>query len=397
MSVFQRGDFLLPREEFLPVWPVIACDQFTSQPEYWQKTAALVGDAPSAYHIIFPEAQLGGDEQGRIEAINSAMTDYLNTGVFKSYPDCYVYVERSLCDGSVRRGLVGVVDLECYDYHDKTAAPIRATEKTVVSRIPPRVRIRSGAPIETSHVLLLCADKKDRLLGSVEKGELLYDLELMQGGGRLRGWLVSGTPADRFDRELDAYVSQAPDGFAFAVGDGNHSLASAKACWEKLKEQDPTLIGSSHPARYAMVELENLFDESQRFEAIHRIVSGVDCKALLSQLEKEAAGEGKSVEWICGTRCGTLRFDADMLPVAALQKALDAWLGEYGGEVDYIHGAEVAAALAQQENTIAFLLPAIEKDSLFSGIIHGGVLPRKTFSMGHAVEKRYYLECRKIR
>ena len=236
MSVFQRGDFLLPREEFLPVWPVIACDQFTSQPEYWQKTAALVGDAPSAYHIIFPEAQLGGDEQGRIEAINSAMTDYLNTGVFKSYPDCYVYVERSLCDGSVRRGLVGVVDLECYDYHDKTAAPIRTTEKTVVSRIPPRVRIRSGAPIETSHVLLLCADKKDRLLGSVEKGELLYDLELMQGGGRLRGWLVSGTPADRGQGTAENPYSEVKLSIVVTPGD---TAAGAKRFYKVVSEPPP--------------------------------------------------------------------------------------------------------------------------------------------------------------
>lgn len=397
MAVFQKATFQIPRAEYLQKWPVIACDQFTSQPEYWRETAKLVGDAPSAYHIIFPEAELGTHEAERIASINRTMKDYLAAGVFQSYPDCYVYVERTLRDGSIRRGLVGVVDLEGYEFHDAAKTPIRATEKTVVSRIPPRVRIRSGAVIESSHILLLCSDPQDMLLGAVDKGEPLYDLELMQGGGRLCGWIVRGDAAKRFDASLAAYEATALDGFAYAVGDGNHSLATAKACWEQLKEEHPELRGSDHPARYAMVELENIFDGSQRFEAIHRVVRAVDPEKLLRRLQENCAAEGIPVSWFTRKASGVMLFPAGALPIAALQSFLDSYLEENGGEIDYIHGSEVAVRLAKEENAIAFVLPAIEKNALFPTIIRSGVLPRKTFSMGHAEEKRYYLECRRIK
>lgn len=397
MAVFQRGSFLIPQQRYLTQWPVIACDQFTSQPEYWKQTAKLVGDAPSAYHIIFPEAELGVREEERICSINQTMEQYLSGVIFCSYPDCYIYVERTLVDGSVRRGLVGVVDLENYDYRDEAKTPIRASEKTVVERIPPRVRIRSGAPIETSHILLLASDPEDRLLSSVEKGEKLYEIDLMQGGGKLSGWFVRSEAADRFDVSLSAYLSTAEDGFVFAVGDGNHSLATAKECWERIKAAQPELAGSDHPARYAMVELENIFDDAQRFEAIHRIVRAVDTKKLLGRLQESSAADGIPVSWFTRDASGVLHFPAGALPIAALQSFLDSYLEENGGEIDYIHGSEVAIQLAKKEDVIAFVLPAIEKSDLFRSIIHSGSLPRKTFSMGHAVEKRYYLECRKIK
>ena len=199
MAIFQRGDLLIPRTDLLDHWPVIACDQFTSQPEYWAKTASLTAQVPSAYHIIFPEAELGGDEDARIEQINRTMEQYLVQQVFRSYPSCYVYVERTLCDGSVRKGIVGLLDLESYDYRDSARSPVRATEKTVVSRIPPRVKIRAGASLESSHVLLLCSDPGNRVFDSIRRGEMLYDLELMQGGGHLTGWLVNGENADFFE------------------------------------------------------------------------------------------------------------------------------------------------------------------------------------------------------
>ena len=396
MSVFQRADLLIPRPELLGLWPVIACDQFTSQPEYWRTTAGTVGSAPSSYHIIFPEAELGTGEEERIAAIDRTMAEYLAAGVFQTYPQSYVFVERTLQNGKVRRGLIGVVDLEAYDYRDDAKTPVRATERTVVSRIPPRVRIRAGAPIECSHVLLLCGDREGSLIEQVEKGEKLYELELMQGGGRIAGWLVDGERADRFDQRLAAYTDASEDGFCFAVGDGNHSLAAAKECWEKLKQTDPALAGTEHPARYAMVELENLFDPVQQFEPIHRIVRGVDHTRLLAALGKRYDREGASILWYTRLGGGVLRFAKDAFPLDALQSALDEFLASEGGSIDYIHGEDVALRLAREEGAIAFILPPIDKDVLFQSISRCGVLPRKTFSIGHAEEKRYYLECRKI-
>lgn len=397
MPIFQRADMLIPREELLPRWPVIACDQFTSQPEYWQETAREVGSAPSAYHIVLPEAELGADAKERIERIDRTMLEYLNSDVFRCFPQCFVYVERTLKNGAVRRGVVGVVDLEAYDYRPDEKAPIRATEKTVVSRIPPRVQIRSGAALESSHVLLLCADGERRLIEEIRKREKLYDLELIQGGGHLSGWLVDGERAERFERALEAYESEAEDGFCYAVGDGNHSLAAAKSCWEELKKERPELAGTGHPARFAMVELENLFDPAQVFEPIHRIVRGVDTTKLLSELGKTFRRDGTPVLWYTKCGGGILRFGSDRLPLEALQSALDQYLASEGGSIDYIHGEDVALKLAREDGAIAFILPRIEKDELFRTIERSGVLPRKTFSIGRAEEKRYYLECRRIK
>ena len=396
MAIFQRGDLLIPRTDLLDHWPVIACDQFTSQPEYWAKTASLTAQVPSVYHIIFPEAELGGDEDARIEQINRTMEQYLAQQVFRSYPSCYVYVERTLCDGSVRKGIVGLLDLESYDYRDSARSPVRATEKTVVSRIPPRVKIRAGASLESSHVLLLCSDPGNRVFDSIRQGEMLYDLELMQGGGHLTGWLVNGENADLFDRALAEYTALRKDGFCFAVGDGNHSLAAAKTCWEQTKKSIGRDCAVEHPARYAMVELENLFDPAQRIEPIHRIVRRVDPERLLSFLEQFASPEGSTVRWYAGEKHGAFCLGREQLPLAALQQAIDQYVAEYGGEIDYIHGEETAVSLSARENAVAFLLSGIEKNELFDTIARGGVLPRKTFSMGHAEEKRYYLECRRI-
>ena len=397
MPIFQRADMLLPREELLPRWPVIACDQFTSQPEYWQETARIVGSAPSAYHIVLPEAELGADAPERIEQIDRTMEDYLVSDVFRSFPRSFIYVERTLENGAVRRGVVGVVDLEAYDYQTETKKPIRATEKTVTERIPVRVKIRSGAAVESSHVLLLCSDAGRGLIEKIEKGEKLYDLELMQGGGRIAGWLVEGEKAERFERALEAYESEAEDGFCYAVGDGNHSLAAAKSCWEELKEAEPALAGTAHPARFAMVELENIFDPAQDFEPIHRIVRGVDTAALLTALGKACRREGTPVLWYTKCGGGILRFGSDRLPLEALQGELDQYLASEGGSIDYIHGEDVALKLAREDGAIAFILPRIEKDELFRTIARSGVLPRKTFSIGCAEEKRYYLECRRIK
>ncbi len=407
MAVFSSSEFLVPFGELLPDWAVIACDQFTSQPDYWKAVREQAGERPSACRITFPEAELGSDEQARIASINETMRRYLDAGFFRRFPDSYIYVERTLLDGSIRRGAVGVIDLEAYDFSADAVSPVRATERTVVERIPPRVRIREGASLELSHVMLLMDDPGGTVLDSLtaRRSELepVYDFELMQGGGRIVGRLVSGADTAAFGARIAAYERETAERFAaegrapllYAVGDGNHSLAAAKTCWEALKKQG---AGSDHPARFAMVELQNIRDPEQRFEPIHRIVTGVDPALLLRSCAAICAPGGHPVAWYAGKEHGLLTLDPALgeLPVAVLQPFLDRFLLEHGGEIDYIHGEEVAVRLAEKPGSVAFLLPNISKGDFFRGIAMDGVLPRKTFSMGHAQEKRYYLECRRI-
>ena len=410
MAVFQATELLIPREELLENWAVIACDQFTSQPEYWKEVRERVADKPSAYHITFPEAELGKNEESRIDSINEHMRRYLEADIFRRYPHAYIYVERRMFDGSIRRGVVGVIDLEEYDYQSDAASAVRATEQTVVVRIPPRVRIRRGAALETSHVMLLMDDESGHVLDSLEakKASLpkVYRFSLMQGGDEVEGRLVQGADADALDALLDAYEAETRARFAetgkapllYAVGDGNHSLAAAKTCWERLKQARPELAGTQHPARYAMVELQNIRDDSQKFEPIHRLLTDVPVNKLLMAAKDVCGPGGLLVDWQAGERQGTLFLDRQQgtLPVAILQPLLDRFLSESGGSIDYVHEEETAVRLAKRIGSIAFLLPKISKNDFFRGIVMDGVLPRKTFSMGHAWEKRYYLECRKI-
>lgn len=412
MNVFKSADILLPQNVELERWSVIACDQFTSDPAYWRRVREAAGDGPSTIHMILPEAELGSaDEAGAVESINAAMERYLQEGVFRVYPDAYVYVERTLSDGSVRPGLVGVVDLECYDYGHGSVSAIRATEKTVLERIPPRQRVRKDAAIELPHVLMLCDDDRMTLIEPIRQIRdtlpKLYDFELMEQGGRIRGWLVQGENARAFDGRLadfsmtvDAKYADLPGASVLlAVGDGNHSLATAKSCYEALKAANPGVDLSDHPARYSLVELENIHDPSLVFAPIHRIITKVDAKKLLADLSAVCAGDGYAVGWVIGEQTGTVYLDRAKgeLAVAVLQEFLDKWLAENEGQIDYIHGDEEVRDLARQDGAIGFLLPPMEKHQLFRGVISGGALPRKTFSMGHAREKRYYLEGRRIR
>ena len=410
MAVFQAAELLIPRENLLADWAVIACDQFTSQPEYWREVRERVGDKPSAYHITFPEAELGKNEDARIDSINAHMRRYLEADVFRRFPDAYVYVERRLFDGSVRRGVVGVIDLEEYDYRKSAESAVRATEQTVVTRIPPRVRIRSGAALETSHVMLLMDDAAGRVLDSLEEKKAalpkVYQFQLMQGGDEVTGRLVQGADAAALHEALEAYEAETRARFAetgrdpllYAVGDGNHSLAAAKACWEKRKQAQPALAGTRHPARYAMVELQNIRDTAQKFEPIHRLLTNVSVNKLLIAAKDICGPGGMAVDWQAGERQGTLFLSRELgsLPVAVLQPLLDRAVSEAKGSIDYIHEEETAVRLAKRIGAIAFLLPKISKEDFFRSIMMDGVLPRKTFSMGHAWEKRYYLECRKI-
>jgi hypothetical protein len=319
-------------------------------------------------------------------------------------------VERTLADGSVRPGLLGAVDRVCYDYNPGSSSPIRATEKTVLERIPPRQRVRKDAAIELPHVLMLCDDDQKTLIEPIqairELLPLLYDFDLMEQGGRIRGWLVQGNVAAEFDKRFADFAATVDSKYAdldgsvlLAVGDGNHSLATAKSCYEALKAANPGVDLSKHPARYSLVELENIHDPSLVFAPIHRIIENTDTSKLLADLQSICAADGFPVKWVIGSSSGTLYLDKSKgeLAVAVLQEFLDKWLSENSGNIDYIHGDEEVTELAQKENAIGFLLPAMEKHQLFRGVISGGALPRKTFSMGHAREKRYYLEGRKIR
>ena len=411
MSVFKSTDILIPNNVEMEKWSVIACDQFTSDPAYWQRVRQAAGQGPSTIHLILPEAELGSEHEAQtVRNINAAMERYLAENVFGVYPNSYVYVERTLADGSVRPGLLGAVDLEAYDYHVGSHSAIRATEKTVLERIPPRQRVRKDAAVELPHVLMLCDDDEKSLIEPIaavrDSLTKLYDFDLMEQGGHITGWLVQGDVAAEFDKRFAAFAAAVDGKYAdlggsvlLAVGDGNHSLATAKSCYEALKAANPGVDFSAHPARYSLVELENIHDPSLVFAPIHRIILDTDAQKLLADVQSVCAEGGYPVEWVIGEKSGTVYLDKAKgeLAVAVLQEFLDNWLSENAGVIDYIHGDEEVKELAKKENAIGFLLPAMEKHQLFRGVISGGALPRKTFSMGHAREKRYYLEGRKIR
>lgn len=411
MNLFQAADILLPKSANLEKWSVIACDQFTSDLDYWQRVREHAGDAPSVLHMILPEAELDSHDDASIARINGTMDRYLEEGVFQLYPKAYVYVERTLENGSVRPGLVGMVDLEGYNFNEGSVSPIRATERTVLERIPPRKKVRKDAALEFTHVLMLCDDDQFSLIEPIRDAKetlpKIYDFDLMEGGGHISGWLVFGEAAAAFDERFAAYsvtyrqkyTDLAGESVLLAVGDGNHSLATAKSCYEDLKNRNPYEDYSNHPARYALVELENIHDRAQVFEPIHRILMDVDREKLIRDLNSICAREGHKITCVFGDTRKDLFLDAQRgeLAVAVLQEFLDSWLLENAGKIDYIHGEDEVVRLAEQDNSFGFLLPPMEKHSLFRGVIAGGVLPRKTFSMGHAREKRYYLEGRKIK
>lgn len=404
--IFSSADILLPASGDFENWAVVACDQYSSNPAYWNSIKERLGKTPSTLNLILPEAWLN-TEQGRTHqnSISQTMADYLNTGVLSELPDTLVYVERTLSDGSIRKGLVGQVDLEAYDFHCPTTAPVRATEATILERIPPRAQIRKDAILEFPHILLLQNDPQDTLfrqLGALSESlPKLYDFHLMENGGRIVGRLIQGENKALVEAWIQAYESSFVEDspLIYAIGDGNHSLAAAKSVWDSLKDSLTPEQRETHPARFALAELENLQDEAQKFEPIHRIVKACDPQALAAFLNDESGEESYSIDWIAGNQHGTIHLNASRspLPLAILQKDLDAWLAENEGEIDYIHGEKDLEDLAAVDGSIGFFLPAIPRDSLFKAIEVDGSLPRKTFSMGHAHEKRYYLEGKRLR
>lgn len=395
MRVFTPADILLPRVDDMTKWSCIACDQFTAEPEYWREAERIVGSEPSTLRLMLPEAWLGvRDSAAETRKIYAAMKDYVNRGIFRTVEQSFIYVERTLPSGAVRRGLVGKLDLECYDWAPGSATPVRATEGTVESRLPARVEVRRGATLEMPHIMVFIDDPENAVIPSAAGGEVLYDFELMLGGGHIRGSRVTGEAAERLTAALEA-----PEGAVrFAMGDGNHSLAAAKRCWEQIKRNLPESELETHPARYALAEIVNIHDEAVTFEPIHRVLLETVPRGFIEEAAARLPrGKGQAVTLLAGRR--EMEIETGM-PLGALVALVDELLGdwrrEHGGEPDYIHGDEEARALGGRPSSVGVLLPRLEKAELFPYITEHGPYPKKSFSIGHARDKRYYLECRAI-
>lgn len=415
-TAFHNADILIPNESIdMNKWSVIACDQYTSEPEYWNAVENNVNGMPSALSLILPEIYLENEDvDSRINDIHIAMEKYINDGIFTEYKNSMIYVERVQSNGIVRKGLIGAIDLEEYDFSKGSTSQVRATEATVIERIPPRIKVRQNAPLELPHIMILIDDPDNTVIESVDKSAMtkIYDTELMQNGGSITGYLVGKKEQERIDSALATLAE--PDAFnskygltdspvlLYAMGDGNHSLATAKEFYEQLKKANPDKDLSNHPARYALAEIVNLHSEALKFEAIYRLVYDVDCGKLISGLtETLALSEETSEQWIeiiCNGEDKKLYIHntSSNLSVGSLQNYLDGYIKENGGKIDYIHGIENVKSLAEKHNGIAFILPDMDKSQLFPTVIKDGALPRKTFSMGHADDKRFYIEARKI-
>lgn len=429
----QIADILLPNAKIDPgKWAVIACDQFTSEPEYWQSVEEIVGESPSTLNLILPEVYLEKPEtENRAQQTQQAMRDYLEAGLLESRQGL-VLVRRTAL-GKTSHGLMLALDLERYDYTKGSQSLIRATEGTIVERLPPRMKIREGAVLELPHILVLIDDPQRSVIEPlVEKSahlEKLYDFDLMLGSGHLEGFLVNDPALEAqviaaLENLADPQVFQSKYGVGsdqdvllFAMGDGNHSLATAKAIWEKIKGQ----VGMDHPARYALVEIENVHDAGLEFEPIHRVLFGLKsdlakdleksfgsslrlqlCKnaaEMVSIVDQQSSDQEQAIGLISpdGFQVAFISQPEFNLPVGTIQAFLDQWLKQGGAEsIDYVHGEDVVTRLGSQPGNAGIYLPAMDKSDLFKTVILDGALPRKTFSMGEAREKRFYMECRKI-
>ncbi len=432
-------EILLPAHVDLNKWAVIACDQYTQDREYWKNVEKTVGNEPSTLNLILPEVYLGdADKTERIKKIRDAMKQYLEGDVFAEPFNGFVYVERKTGFGRTRRGLVVQIDLETYEWKPFSNANIRATEATIVDRIPPRKEIRKGAPLELPHIMLLVNDRDDLLVGGAQKltsmagRKPLYNGELMSGGGSITGWGLSSDDdisriTDALNKIADANTAEDGSTFLFAVGDGNHSLATAKAVWDEFKmllqkEGASDVELESNPVRYALVEIVNIYDKGLTFEPIHRVLFNAKVHEMIDFVSEKLGGKIKACDseqeleklvhdsnagfgfvYTAGGKTEFKFMDTDIteLAVSRMQPALDEYIAANnmaGGnlEIDYIHGSDEVFRLGKKEGVVTLLLPPIAKESFFATIQNSGPLPRKSFSMGEASEKRYYLECRRL-
>ena len=404
-NIFSSADILLPNfineSEKARKWAVVACDQYTSEPEYWEKVYEAVGDSQSTLHMILPEVYLS-ETSARLGKIADSM-DYCLNNCFDKYDDALIFVRRTISGGKVRCGIVGKVDLEEYDYSIGSKSPIRATEGTVLERIPPRVAVRRNATVEFPHIMLLINDVKKSVLEPVNDNignlQKLYDFDLLFGG-HIEGYLLP----EAYKRSVLASMEAlfAKGGISLAVGDGNHSLASAKARYEELKRQIGEEKAMSHPLRYALCEVVNLHDDSLEFEPIYRLVKTDAPEALLEALGEygaKCADGAQEVKCIYGGNESVIKLGAGThtLTVGTLQKFLDEYKNDNPEiEIDYIHGMDSIVKLSAYPNTVGFVFEGMHKEELFSAVENDGALPRKTFSMGEACDKRFYVEGRKI-
>lgn len=416
-NAFKAADILVPKESTdMKKWSVIACDQYTSEREYWNETAENAGSFPSALNLILPEIFLEDEDvDDKIKNIHSNMEKYLADGIFDEYKNSMIYIERIQSNGILRAGILGMIDLEEYDFSKDSTSQVRATEATVIERIPPRIKIRNDAVLELPHIMILIDDEDNTVIEPIrnEKDNMkkLYDFELMQGGGNISGYLMNYEKCAEIIKKLDNLGNaekfekkyNSKDILLYAMGDGNHSLATAKEFYEQLKKSDPDKDFSNHPARYALAEIVNLHSPALEFEAIHRIVTDVDTDKIISEMNKylelsEIPSEQSFVYILNGVEKNVyVHKSFSNLTVGSIQKFLDDYLLENKGKIDYIHGSDTVRRLTKENNSIGFLLPDMEKSQLFPTVIKDGALPRKTFSMGHAKDKRYYIECRKIK
>ncbi|MDR0764467.1 MAG: DUF1015 domain-containing protein [Synergistaceae bacterium] len=395
-DIFRPADILLPRVADMGAWSVIACDQFSSDRDYWDRVAARVGDAPSTLRMILPETYLEDGAGGHFaREISLAMRNYLDAGIFREYKDSLVYVERRLSNGRARRGLVGAIDLDRYDYSPDSGAPVRASEMTDPARLPPRVAARASASLELPHVIALMDDAGMSVIEPIEglKNSLeeLYDFDLMEGGGHITGWRVTGGEAARVCDLVNARRGAA----AMIIGDGNHSLAAAKTRWDELKRNGRR----DAAARYALVELNNVYDPAVEFKPIHRMVFGVDARSFARDMERAIGGPGRyGVEWRSSGEGGKFSVAASRVgdAIGAAQSFIDEISEKTGCRVDYIHGSETLESLSSRTGNVGIIMPAMDKSDFFGTVLSRGVFPRKSFSIGESRDKRYYLECGKI-
>lgn len=406
MKTIRSCDILVPNGCEHEKWSVVACDQFTSEREYWHKLERYVGDAKSTLKLIFPEAYLEDDDkEERIENINRTMREYLDGGVFKTLKDSFIVCKRTTASGVSRLGIVLAIDLEDYCFTHPSHAYVRSTEGVVLDRIPPRLKIRQDAPVELPHIMLLIDDRKHRVIEPIWEGradlEKVYDFDLNMGGGHLEGYRIDAQKViDVFDKYVDSVqdlYGEKTNDFIFAVGDGNHSLATAQAHWNRIKEGLTDAQKAVHPARFALCEVENLHDDGIVFEPIHRFVFGAK-EDFIGYLQTALSGE-KTIEAF--DKNGNYALKVDRVGAKAIkdiQDAIDAYLKEHSEcSVDYIHGIEHLKDVAAHNVGVAIAMPKIEKDELFGYVLKNGTLCRKAFSMGEAEEKRYYFEAKKIR
>jgi len=409
--IFRPADILIPNNKNMNHWSVVACDQFTSDKNYWEDVERIVGEDVSTLKLMLPEAYLSSvDTEIETAKINAEMNKYVENDVFTEFEDSFIYIERTISSGAIRKGIIGALDLEYYSYAKDSETPIRATEGTVEDRLPPRVKVRQNAPLEMPHIMVFIDDESNEVINSAADGELIYDFELMKNGGHIKGYRVrdnlkvENAIEKLFDKQalsrkyhLDDYAP-----VIFAMGDGNHSLATAKKCWENIKSGLSDDEIENHPARFALVELVNIHDSSIVFEPIHKVILKTIPDKFLEYAKMyfaDSEGEGHTITVVAGNKKEKISVSGFTIGelIATCEQLCQQYISVNYGFIDYIHGDDEAMELASTPGNCGILLPSMKKSELYPSVIKSGPFPKKSFSIGLGPDKRYYLECRRIK